>query len=52
MRLLTSDHRIYGSGAHPHAGWDLYGESVEFTSNKLGNPDVCIVSIPIARKQE
>lgn len=47
MRLLTEGHRIYGSGAHPHAGWDLYGKSVEFTSNKLGNPDVCIGSIPL-----
>lgn len=47
MRLLTTGHRVYGSGAHPHAGWDLEGRSVEFTSNKLGNPDVCIVKIPL-----
>lgn len=46
MSLLTTGHRVYGSGAHPHAGWDLYGKSVEFTSNKLGNPDVCIGKIP------
>ncbi len=46
MRVLTSGHRIYGSGAHPHAGWDLSGKSVEFTSNKRGNPDVCIGLIP------
>lgn len=46
MRILTSGHRIYGSGAHPHAGWDLFGNSVEFTSNKNGNPDVCIGMIP------
>jgi hypothetical protein len=51
MRLLTTGHRIYGSGAHPHAGWDLRGESVEFTSNKLGNPDVCVVSIPTEWKK-
>lgn len=51
MRILTSGHRIYGSGAHPHAGWDLSGNSVEFTSNKLGNPDVCIGKIPGQWKQ-
>jgi hypothetical protein len=46
MRILTQEHRIYGSGAHPHVGWDLFGKSVEFTSNKFGNPDVCIAIIP------
>lgn len=45
-RILTEGHRMYGSGAHPHVGWDLHGKSVEFTSNKLGNPDVCIGAIP------
>ena len=46
-KILTTGHRIYGSkGLHPHAGWDLKGEFVEFTSNKLGNPDVCLISIP------
>jgi oligogalacturonide lyase len=52
MRILTSGHRIYGSGAHPHAGWDLSGNSVEFTSNKLGNPDVCIGVIPQEWQQD
>jgi oligogalacturonide lyase len=46
MKILTTGHRTYGKGAHPHVGWDLNGESVEFTSNKLGNPDVCIGIIP------
>ena len=46
MKILTKGHRTYGSGAHPHVGWDLAGESVEFTSNKLGNSDVCIGIIP------
>lgn len=46
MRILTTGHRTYGSGAHPHVGWDLNSESVEFTSNKLGNPDVCIGALP------
>jgi len=45
-RILTSGHRTYGHGAHPHVGWDLFGKSVEFTSNKFGNPDVCIGMIP------
>jgi Tol biopolymer transport system component len=44
--ILTTGHRIYGKGAHPHAGRDLDGSSVEFTSNKLGNPDVCIGYLP------
>ena len=46
MRILTEGHRTYGTGAHPHVGWDLYGKSVEFTTNKFGNPDVCIAKIP------
>jgi oligogalacturonide lyase len=46
MRILTTGHRTYGRGAHPHVSWDLTGESVEFTSNKWGNPDVCIGIIP------
>jgi len=45
-KILTSGHRIYGSGHHLHVGWDLTGERVEFTSSKLGNPDVCIAEIP------
>ena len=44
--ILATGHRIYGKGAHPHVGWDLDGNSVEFTSNKLGNPDVCIGYLP------
>lgn len=45
-RILTTGHRTYGKGAHPHVGWDLNSTSVEFTSNKLGNPDVCIGELP------
>lgn len=45
-RLLTTGHRTYGKGAHPHVGWDLNSTSVEFTSNKLGSPDVCIGELP------
>ena len=46
MKVLTQGHRIYGRGAHPHVGWGLDGKSVEFTTNKFGNPDVCIGLIP------
>ncbi len=46
MHILTDEHRTYGGGAHPHVGWDLYGKSVEFTTNKFGNPDVVIAQIP------
>jgi hypothetical protein len=45
-RILTTGHRVYGSGSHLHVGWDLRGRHVEFTSNRLGNPDVCVVAIP------
>jgi hypothetical protein len=45
-KILTTGHRIYGGGLHLHAGWDLAGKMVEFTSNKLGNPDVCVGFIP------
>lgn len=46
--LLTTGHRNYGSGDHPHVGWDRKGNQVIFTSHKLGNPDVCIATIPRA----
>jgi oligogalacturonide lyase len=46
MKILTQGHRTYGSGAHPHVGWGLDDKSVEFTTNKFGNPDVCIALIP------
>ncbi len=45
-KILTTGHRIYGGGLHLHVGWDMEGKYVEFTSNKLGNPDVCIAVIP------
>jgi hypothetical protein len=46
QHILTTGHRTYGTGAHPHAGWDVTGDSVEFTSNKRGNADVCIGVLP------
>ena len=46
MRRLTLGHRTYGVGAHPHVGWDRRGERVVFTSHMLGNPDVCVATIP------
>ncbi len=45
-RLLVQGHRTYGSGAHPHMGWDPTGKKLVFASNRRGNPDVCIVEIP------
>lgn len=45
-RILSSGNRVYGGGPHPHVGWDLTGEAVEFTSNKFGNADVCVGVIP------
>jgi len=46
--LLTSDHRTYGSGEHPHVGWDRKGEKVVFGSHLLGNLNVCVATIPKA----
>ena len=46
QHILTTGHRTYGSGAHPHVGWDLTGDSVVFSSNKRGNADVCIGLLP------
>ena len=34
--LLTSGHCTYGSGEHPHVGWDRKGEKVIFASHLLG----------------
>ena len=48
MRPLTFGHRTYGGGAHPHVGWAPKGNRVVFTSNRRGNPDVCIGYIPEA----
>ncbi len=45
-KILATGHRTYGKGAHPHAGWDLNGTMVEFSSNKYGNADVCIAVVP------
>ncbi|MDZ4858265.1 MAG: hypothetical protein SGI88_04725 [Candidatus Hydrogenedentes bacterium] len=45
---LTPGHRNYGSGDHPHVGWDRKGEQVIFTSHKQGSADVCIATIPKA----
>lgn len=46
LRLLTQNHRTYGGGDHPHVGWAPDSKSVEFTSHKRGNPDVCIAYLP------
>ena len=44
--LLTSGHRTYGKGEHPHVGWDRKGEQVIFGSHLLGNLNVCVATIP------
>jgi oligogalacturonide lyase len=46
--LLTNGHRTYGKGDHPHVGWDRKGEKVVFCSELLGNPNVCVATIPKA----
>lgn len=46
--LLTSGHRTYGEGEHPHVGWDRKGERVVFASHRLGNLNVCVATIPKA----
>ena len=46
MRILTKNHRTYGGGEHPHVGWAPDSRSIEFTSHKRGNPDVCIAYLP------
>lgn len=45
-RILTHDHRIYGSGPHPHVGWNASGTKVVFTSNRYGDPNVCVCEVP------
>jgi oligogalacturonide lyase len=46
--LLTTGHRTYGKGEHPHVGWDRKGEKVVFASHLLGNLNVCVATIPKA----
>ena len=48
LRILTRNHRTYGDVGveHPHVGWAPDSKSVEFTSHKRGNADVCIVYLP------
>lgn len=46
--LLTSGHRTYGKGEHPHMGWDRRGEKVVFASHLLGDLNVCVATIPKA----
>jgi len=44
--LLTAGHRTYGHGEHPHVGFDRASKQVVFTSEMLGNPDICVATIP------
>lgn len=45
-RLLVQDHRTYGKGEHPHVGWNPDGTKVVFASNKRGNVDVVVATLP------
>jgi hypothetical protein len=49
--FLTSGHRTYGGGEHPHVGWDRKGEKVVFASHLLGNLNVCVATIPKAWRE-
>ena len=46
LHRLTLGHRKYGGGTHPEPGWDRSGRRVVFTSQMLGQCDVCVVTIP------
>lgn len=46
--VLTTGHRNYGSGDHPHVGWDRLSRQVIFASHKLGDVNVCVATIPPA----
>lgn len=49
LQLLTTNHRTYGRGEHPHVGWAPDSKSVEFTSNQRGNADVVIAYLPLEK---
>ena len=45
-RILTTNHRTYGGGQHPHVSFDRVGKQVIFASNKLGDVNVCVATVP------
>ena len=49
--LLSSGHRTYGKGEHPHVGWDRAGKQVIFASEKFGDANVCVATIPTALQE-
>jgi len=49
--LLSSGHRTYGKGEHPHVGWDRVGKQVIFASEMLGDANICVATIPAALQQ-
>lgn len=51
-RLLAANHRTYGTGNHPHVGFDRAGKSVIFASHLLGDENVCVATIPEAWQRE
>ena len=46
MHRLAIGQRVYSSGEHPHVGWDWKSRQVVFASAMLGNPDVCVATLP------
>lgn len=52
LRLLIANHRTYGKGEHPHVAWAPDSKSVEFTSNRYGNPDVVIAYLPMKQWED
>lgn len=50
--ILTKGHRTYGKGSHPEVGWDRLGEQVVFTSELLGDANVCVATIPKAWRED
>ena len=44
--LLTTGHRTYGHGEHPHVGWDRSGQRVIFAAHTPGGLRVCVARIP------
>lgn len=51
-KLLTTNHRTYGSGEHPEVGWDRLGKQVIFGSHKLGGVTVCVATVPEAWQKD
>ena len=47
-RILTSGHRAYGKGEHPHVGWRSDSRAVHFGDTTQGNVNVVVAELPEA----